>query len=113
MYSILINGREIGITESLTYIRQQSNGTFALCDESIAQGIAFAGAPYQLAGRPAMATMLPTVSVCAIDGGARLNGQRVITDQLCSNMDYLSMMVDVELPDFTAEEGENDAQPEV
>lgn len=79
MYSIIANSREVGVVESPTYIRQQRNGAYALCDESIAQGIAFDGSPYQLAEREQMSGELTTVQLVHINAGARIIAQEAVS----------------------------------
>jgi hypothetical protein len=44
------DGTEIGVADELNYIKVSSNGTFILCEESEAVGIAFNGTPYSLMG---------------------------------------------------------------
>ena len=99
MYSIIANGREIGITERPTYIRQQRNGTYALCDESIAQGIAFDGAPYQLAERETMTGELTAVHVVEINAGARIRSQETV-----SSIAFVTLAESGSIDDVTAGE---------
>lgn len=109
MYIIIANGREIGVAESPTYIRKQSNGTYALCDESIAQGVAFEGKPYQIIDRDDMGGGLVRVRLQEVDTGSRLMAQQAANARNAANIDYLSMMTDVELPN---EEVQTD-EPEI
>ena len=51
MFRITKNGASVGMTEAPTYIKQHSNGSFVLCPEPEASGIAFAGSVYHLLGR--------------------------------------------------------------
>lgn len=51
MFRITKNGASVGMTEAPTYIKQHSNGSFVLCPEPEASGIAFAGNVYHLLGR--------------------------------------------------------------
>lgn len=44
------DGTEIGVADELNYIKVSSNGTFILCEEDEAVGIAFNGTPYSLMG---------------------------------------------------------------
>ena len=50
MFRITKNGASVGMTEAPTYIKQHSNGSFVLCPEPEASGIAFAGSVYHLLG---------------------------------------------------------------
>lgn len=99
MYSIVAaDGREIGIVETPVYIFKQSNGVYALCDEAVAEGIAFEGTPYQLVERPAMGDGLIAVRLFEVDAGSRLSVQEKLTLQNSANIDYISMMADIILP---------------
>ena len=51
MFRITKNGASVDMTEAPTYIKQHSNGSFVLCPEPEASGIAFAGSVYHLLGR--------------------------------------------------------------
>ena len=53
MFRITKNGASVGMTEAPTYIKQHSNGSFVLCPEPEASGIAISGVPYRLLGREA------------------------------------------------------------
>ena len=54
MYQIIKNGSPIGLTEHPTYVEPLDNGSYGLCDEARARGIAYEGQVYSLEGRPAM-----------------------------------------------------------
>lgn len=56
MYKIMrtSDGASLGLTEGITYIKRAANGCFVLCPEPEASGLAFAGAVYHIAGRPAL-----------------------------------------------------------
>ena len=51
MFRINRDGECIGMTEAPNYIRQAENGSYILCPEPEASGIAFAGSVYHLLGR--------------------------------------------------------------
>ena len=51
MFRINRDGECIGMTEAPNYIRQAENGSYTLCPEPEASGIAFAGNVYHLLGR--------------------------------------------------------------
>ena len=53
MFRITKNGVSIGMTEAPNYIRKAENGSFVLCPEPEASGIAISGVPYRLLGREA------------------------------------------------------------
>lgn len=99
MYSIIAeNGREIGVVEHPTYIYLQSNVVFGLCPESFAEGIAYNGKPYQLADRHSMEKELPVVQLIEIDTGNRITEQQATSARNTANIDYISMMADIDLP---------------
>lgn len=76
MYSIVTQGREIGMAENPTYIFLQENGYYALTDESGAQGIVHDGIVYQLDGRDPMGEEdLPVAVVTEVDAGERIRKQ--------------------------------------
>ena len=54
MFKITRNGESLGMTEAPNYIKLTENGSYNLCPEPEASGIAFAGKVYHLLGRAAM-----------------------------------------------------------
>lgn len=54
MFRVIKGGDCIGMTEAPNYIRQAENGSYTLCPEPQASGIAFAGNVYHLLGREAL-----------------------------------------------------------
>ena len=54
MFKITKNGESLGMTEAPNYIKLTENGSYNLCPEPEASGIAFAGKVYHLLGRAAM-----------------------------------------------------------
>jgi hypothetical protein len=74
MYRIIkIDGIELGITDSVTYIKIGSSGCFTITGKEDAIGIAFHSVPYNLVGHSDI-DGAETVVVCTIDGGAEVNG---------------------------------------
>ena len=71
MFRITKNGVSIGMTEAPNYIRKAENGSFVLCPEPEASGIAFAGVQYHLLGRAELPG-LETVMLEATDAGAEI-----------------------------------------
>ena len=51
MFKITRDGASLGMTEAPNYIKQAENGSYVLCPEPEASGIAFNGVVYHLAGR--------------------------------------------------------------
>lgn len=73
MYRIIkIDGAELGITDSVNYIKISAAGSFAPATEVAAIGVAFDGIPYNLIGHTDIEGA-ETVVVSAIDGGAEVN----------------------------------------
>lgn len=60
--------------ERPTYVEPLSNGSYGLCDEAQAKGIAYEGEVYHLEGRPALDGP-ETVSLVQVDSGAEMNRQ--------------------------------------
>lgn len=71
MFRIIKDGASIGMTEAPNYIRQAENGSYTLCPEPQASGIAFAGNVYHLLGREQMAGV-ETVMLEETDAGAEI-----------------------------------------
>lgn len=71
MFRITKAGASIGMTEAPNYIKQAENGSYILCPEPEASGIAFAGTVYHLLGREQMAGV-ETVMLEETDAGAEI-----------------------------------------
>lgn len=71
MYKLSRNGKSLGMTEALTYIKTAANGCYVLCPEPEASGIVFSGVIYHLPGRPELAGA-DTVAVEVVDAGAEI-----------------------------------------
>ena len=73
MYRIIkIDGTELGITDSVNYIKIGASGDFAFAPEQQAIGVAFNSVAYNLVGHSDIEGA-DTVVVSAIDGGAEVN----------------------------------------
>ena len=57
MYKITRDGKTVAMTEAPTYIKRAGNGSYILCPEPEASGIAVSGVPYRLLGREAQEGM--------------------------------------------------------
>lgn len=68
------NGVSIGLTERPTYVEPLDNGSYGLCDESKARGIAYEGAVYSLEDRATLEGA-ETVSLIPADAGAIVGRQ--------------------------------------
>lgn len=79
-------GEEIGITDSLTYIRLGKNGCYVKCKNGEEpQGIAYDSTPYNLLGKESMGD-LPTVSVREYDAGDEFNALKSENKSLSSQL---------------------------
>ncbi len=72
MFKIIRDTQIIGMTERPNYIRQLDNGSYTLCDEPEAQGVAYEGTPYHLWGRPEM-DGTESVALVTVDAGTLLH----------------------------------------
>lgn len=82
MYRIITtDGTELGITDTVNYIRYGNSGCFVLCQEEDAIGVAFDGAPYNLIGNNEIQEA-DTVVVSKVDGGSMVSYQRSLIDEL-------------------------------
>lgn len=98
MYRITrLDGTELGVVDSVHYIKIAENGCFIPTDASTAIGLAFDSVPYNLTGHNEIDG--ETVSVSYVDGSAYVK----MTAQNTANLDYLSMMTGIDFPD---EEGD-------
>ena len=77
MYQIMKNGSSIGLTEQPTYVEPLDNGSYGLCDELRAHGIAYEGKVYALEGKDGMED-LETVSLVQTDAGRVILGQNEV-----------------------------------
>ena len=74
MYQIMKNGTSIGLTEQPTYVEPLDNGSYGLCGERLAKGIAYEGRVYALEGRGGMEG-LETVALIQTDAGQVIRSQ--------------------------------------
>lgn len=73
MYRIIkIDGTELGITDSVNYIKIGTSGSFIFATEKEAIGVAFNSVAYNLVGHAEIADA-ETVVVSSIDGGAEIH----------------------------------------
>lgn len=97
MYQIIkTDGTELGVTDSVTYIKIGSSGCFTTASEDDAIGIAFRNMPYNLNGHDAISGA-ETVFIREIDVGEYVMQQSRVNEQNAANIDYLSMMLKVDL----------------
>lgn len=69
---IKIDGTELGITDSVNYIKISASGSYISASENDAIGVAFNSEPYNLVGHNEIEGV-DTVVVSRIDGGAEVN----------------------------------------
>lgn len=72
MYRIIkTDGTELGITDSVNYIKIGASGSFTTAEKEDAIGVAYESVAYNLAGHAEISDA-DTVVVSAIDGGAEV-----------------------------------------
>lgn len=87
MFRIINDGGYVGMTEAPTYVKQSKNGSFVLCPEPEASGIAFEGTVYHLAGREAIEGA-ETVALEETDAGRELaDTNTAVSDADAMNVD--------------------------
>lgn len=78
---IKIDGTELGITDSVNYIKIGESGDYATASEQYAIGIAFNSEPYNLLGHEDIEGA-DTVIVSNVNGGNMVYEQRNLIDEL-------------------------------
>lgn len=82
MYRIItVDGTELGMTDSVLYIKIGSSGSFTPCSIDEAIGVAFNSEPYNLIGHNEIEGA-NTVIVVKCDGGSLVAHQRDLVDKL-------------------------------
>lgn len=82
MYQIItLDGTELGMTDSVLYIKIGSSGSFTPCSVDEAIGVAFNSEPYNLIGHNEIEGA-NTVIVVKCDGGSLVANQRDLVDKL-------------------------------
>jgi len=102
------DGTELGVTDSVLFIKRSPEGTFIEADEAEAIGIAFKGEPYNLHGHDEIQNAKTVVLVKTTLAQILLE-QNAAASKLQANMDYLAMMAEVDLD----EPGEDETDKEV
>lgn len=94
MYRIVsLDGKEIGITDKIRFIRKGTSGSYISADNLNATGVAYRGKAYDLAGHEEVGGV-DTVTVAEVDGSAYVMAAR----QSAADIDYFAMMSEIELP---------------
>ena len=97
MYRVITtDGTELGLTDSVLFIKRSPEGTFVEADETEAIGIAFNGEPYNLPGHNEIQNAKTAVLVKTTLAQILLE-QSTATNKLQANMDYLAMMAEIDL----------------
>lgn len=81
MYQITVDGKVIGLTETLVFNRLQDNGCYTECPREQAQGFVLGGKVYSMAGREGFKGV-PFAAVSEFDGGAALGSLQVAVDDI-------------------------------
>lgn len=86
MYRIIkVDGTELGVTDSVNYIKIGTSGNFASATEIDAIGIAFNSEPYNLIGHNDIEGV-DTVVVSKIDGGYEIKSHQNAIDGLIQSV---------------------------
>lgn len=93
---VTTHGAEVGITDSVLFIKISPEGTFIEADEADAVGIAFNGTPYNLPGHQDIAGA-ETVVLVETTFEQVMQEKNAETAKLKANMDYIAMMADVDI----------------
>ncbi len=81
MYRIFKDGAQLGLADTVTYVRLLENGCLGLCDEGEAQGIVYDGEAYHLLGRAELPGY-ETVLLSEVDMGRQLSDIQSVIDDL-------------------------------
>lgn len=108
MYKIIMmDGTEMAVVDRVTWIKIGRSGSYAIAkNRGEAIGIAYKSVPYNLLGFDRIEGA-ETVMVSEIDAGEYVKE----IARNAANIDYISMMTDVELPEIEPEE-EPEPEPE-
>lgn len=104
MYRIFrIDGTELGVTDSVNYIKIGASGCFASASQEEAIGIAFNSIAYNLIGHKDIPDT-DTVAICAVDGGSymtpmskTIEAEQAITELDISNIEAQQAITELEL----------------
>lgn len=104
MYRIITTeGTELGITDSVLFIKVSAEGAYVEATEDEAVGIAFESTPYNLNGHTEIAGA-KTVILVKTTFAQIMKEQAAAVEKFQANMDYLAMMSDVNLETETTTE---------
>lgn len=95
MYKFSVNGTAIALIENPIWIHVQRNGCYGPCERIKATGVAINSTPYNLAGHDIGG--VATVDYEEVQSGTYLLKQK-------ANIDYLSMMTGIDLPNEEPEQ---------
>jgi len=104
MYRIIkIDGTELGVTDSVNYIRIGASGSFTTATVKDAVGVAFNSIPYNLIGHNEIADA-DTVVVSQVDSGAymtpmskTIEAEQMITELDIANIEAQQAITELEL----------------
>lgn len=95
MYLFKVNGATIALVDNPNWVKVQKNGYYGLCEYPQATGVAIDSTVYNLPGHDIGG--VATVSFDIVQNGTYMLKQE-------ANIDYLSMMTGVELPNDEPEQ---------
>lgn len=102
MYRIITTeGTELGLADSVLFIKKNTDGTLIEASRKDAIGLAYKGTAYNLPGHTEIEGAKTAVAV-QVSAAQIMQEQTVLTEKLQANMDYLAMMSDVDIDDAEA-----------
>lgn len=97
MYRIITTeGTELGLTDSVLFIKKSTDGTLIEASREDAIGLAYKGTAYNLPGHTEVERAKTAVAV-QVSAAQIMQEQTVFAEKLQANMDYLAMMSDVDI----------------
>lgn len=104
MYRIITtSGTELGLTDSVRYIKKSDAGAFVQATVGEAIGVAYGGVAYNLIGHSEIADA-DTVIVVDAPLGQLIAESEAAASKLQANIDYIAMMSDIELDEESESE---------
>lgn len=102
MYRIITTeGTELGLADSVLFIKKSTDGTLIEVSREDAIGLAYKGTAYNLPGHTEIEEAKTAVAV-QVSAAQIMQEQTVLTEKLQANMDYLAMMSDVDIDETEA-----------
>lgn len=109
MYRIITTeGAELGLADSVLFIKKSADGTFIESSQEDAIGLAYKGTAYNLPGHSEIEGAKTAVAV-QVSAAQIMQEQVALSERLQANMDYIAMMAEVDM-DGSATEAATEEQ---